>query len=153
MRIRRLLAGFAATLLIALPAWAQQLSIWHDLGDNGTKWLAEAGAEFAKSHPGVSVRAISYPTDQWFGRAIGALNTGSAPDLLFNNYERVIRVATQTGKIEDLRPVLDRITTSPARSTRSCNSATARRPSGTGSVPLISTAALASSTNGPMEQR
>lgn len=106
MLIRRLLAGIAGLVLWALPAAAQQLSVWHDLGDNGTKWLTEAGAEFAKTHPGVSVRAISYPTDQWFGRAISALNTGTAPDLLFNNYERVIRVATQTGKISDLRPVL-----------------------------------------------
>ena len=30
----------------------------------------------------------------------------TAPDLLFNNYERVIRVATQTGKLTDMAPVL-----------------------------------------------
>ncbi len=108
MFIRLAMAIMAATLLTT-PGQAQQLSIWHDLGDNGTKWLAEAGAEFAKTHPGVSIRPISYPTDQWFGRAIGAINTGTAPDLLFNNYERVIRVASQTGKISDMRPVLDGI--------------------------------------------
>jgi ABC-type glycerol-3-phosphate transport system substrate-binding protein len=107
MRVMTKLSGFClAALLAALPASAQQLAIWHDLGDNGTKWLTEVGAEFGKSHPGVSVRPISYPTDQWFGRAIGAINTGTAPDLLFNNYERVIRVATQTGKLSDMAPVL-----------------------------------------------
>jgi ABC-type glycerol-3-phosphate transport system substrate-binding protein len=102
----RVLAGFLALALSALPAAAQQLAIWHDLGDNGTKWVAEVGAEFAKTHPGVTVQPISYPTDQWFGRSISALNTGTAPDLLFNKDERVIRVAVQTGKISDLRPVL-----------------------------------------------
>ena len=96
----------AAAIALAAPASAQQLAIWHDLGDNGTKWLNELGTEFAKTHPGVTLRPISYPTDQWFGRSIGAINTNTAPDLLFNNYERVIRVATQTGKLQDMRPVL-----------------------------------------------
>ncbi|MBV8912701.1 MAG: hypothetical protein JOZ05_06645, partial [Acetobacteraceae bacterium] len=80
MGIRRLLAALAIAASFVLPAAAQQLVIWHDLGDNGTKWLSEAGAEFAKTHSGVSVRPISYPTDQWFGRAISALNTNTAPD-------------------------------------------------------------------------
>ncbi len=104
-RATRALAALAALLLSTTLARAQQLAIWHDLGDNGTKWLAEVGTEFTKSHPGVTLRPISYPTDQWFGRSIGAINTGTAPDLLFNNYERVIRVATQA-KLADMRPVL-----------------------------------------------
>jgi ABC-type glycerol-3-phosphate transport system substrate-binding protein len=59
--------GILATLLILLlrigAARAQELTIWHDLGDNGTKWFAAAGEAFAKTHPGVTVRAISYPTE------------------------------------------------------------------------------------------
>jgi multiple sugar transport system substrate-binding protein len=93
-------------LLGGTAARAQQLTIWHDLGDNGTKWFVAASEEFAKTHPGVTVRAISYPTDQWFGRCIGAINTNTAPDLIYNNYERVIRVAAQTHKIEDMKPIL-----------------------------------------------
>jgi len=85
---------------------AQEITVWHDLGDNGIKWFQAMGTEFAKTHPGVTVKSINYPTDQWFGRSISALNTDTAPDLLFNNYERVIRVATQTGKLMDLKPVL-----------------------------------------------
>ena len=107
MRWRNLLAGLTLSLgLSAASASAQQLTVWHDLGDNGTKWFNAVAAEFAKSHPGVTLRATSYPTDQWFGRVIGALNTDTAPDLIFNNYERVIRVATQTDKVMDLQPVL-----------------------------------------------
>ncbi len=106
MRLKSLLSGLALSVLAALPARAQSLSIWHDLGDPGTKWLTQVGAEFAKTHPGVTVKPLSYPTDQWFGRSIGAINTNTAPDLIFNNYERVIRVATQTGKLVDMAPVL-----------------------------------------------
>lgn len=106
MRKRTILSLAAAAMLVPTLAFAQSLTIWHDLGDPGTKWFSEAGLEFAKQHPGASIRAISMPTDQWFGRSIGAINTDTAPDLLYNNYERVIRVATQTGKIMDMKPVM-----------------------------------------------
>lgn len=96
----------SALMLVATPAKAQELMVWHDLGDNGVKWFDALSAEFAKTKPGVTVKSLSFPTDQWFGRVIGALNTGTAPDLIFNNYERVIRVETQTGKITDLKAVL-----------------------------------------------
>jgi ABC-type glycerol-3-phosphate transport system substrate-binding protein len=102
-RVLALAAGFA---LAAGPVAAQQLTVWHDLGDSGTKWFAAMAEAFAKTHPGVTLRATNYPTDQWFGRSIAALNTDTAPDMIFNNYERVIRVAAQTGKVMDLAPVL-----------------------------------------------
>ena len=99
------LAAAAASLVLG-HASAQELVVWHDLGDNGIKWFQSLSAEFAKSRPGVSIKSVSYPTDQWFGRAISSINTDTAPDLLFNNYERVIRVSDQTGKLMDLKPVL-----------------------------------------------
>jgi ABC-type glycerol-3-phosphate transport system substrate-binding protein len=101
-----LLAGLLAAPLAARGEAAQQLTVWHDLGDNGTKWFAAMATDFAKTHPGVTLRATSYPTDQWFGRVVGAVNTDIAPDLIFNNYERVIRIAAQTGKVMDLKGVL-----------------------------------------------
>ncbi|TCR69613.1 extracellular solute-binding protein [Bosea sp. BK604] len=111
MRLAKVLSGaFCAAMLLCAPLKAQELTVWHDLGDNGIKWFQAAGAEFAKSRPGVTVRSLSYPTDQWFGRVIGALNTDTAPDLIFNNYERVIRVESQTGKVMDMTPVLAGIT-------------------------------------------
>ena len=106
--IKTILAAVAA--LVLGHASAQELTVWHDLGDNGVKWFQGLSAEFAKTHPGVTVKSINYPTDQWFGRAISSLNTDTAPDLLFNNYERVIRVADQTGKLMDLKPVLASVT-------------------------------------------
>jgi len=110
-RIRDALIGALAigALSAATPAAAQQLTVWHDLGDNGIAWFQKLSDEFAKTKPGVTVRSLSFPTDQWFGRVIGAINTGTAPDLIFNNYERVIRIQSQTDKVMDLKPVLDRI--------------------------------------------
>jgi len=93
-------------MALAGTSRAQELVVWHDLGDNGIKWFQSLSAEFAKSRPGVTVRSINYPTDQWFGRSISAINTNTAPDLIFNNYERVICVADQTSKLVDLKPVL-----------------------------------------------
>ncbi|TAD88719.1 MAG: extracellular solute-binding protein [Alphaproteobacteria bacterium] len=96
----------AAGMLATAPVHAQQLTIWHDLGDNGIAWFQRMGEEFARTRPGVTIRSQSFPTEQWFGRVIGAINTDSAPDLIFNNYERVIRVQSQTNRLLDMRPVL-----------------------------------------------
>ncbi len=104
--LRKLMGAAVVAVLSVLPAKAQQLTVWHDLGDNGTKWFEAMGAEFAKTKPGVTVRSLSFPTDQWFGRVISALNTDTAPDLIFNNYERVIRIQNQTGKVMDLKAAL-----------------------------------------------
>ncbi len=96
-------------LLSAGTAHAQTLTIWHDLGDNGVKMFNELNEVYKKTHPGVTITSVSYPTDQWFGRVIAAVNTDTAPDLIFNNYERVIRIQTQTNKVMDLKDVLKSI--------------------------------------------
>jgi ABC-type glycerol-3-phosphate transport system substrate-binding protein len=108
---RRALGAASAAAALGLPAIARAqaatLTIWHDLGDNGIAWFERLGRDFAAVRPGVTIRSQSFPTDQWFGRVIGAINTGSPPDLIFNNYERVIRIQSQTGKVLDMRPVLE----------------------------------------------
>ena len=101
-QVFRIVAALASALWLG-TAGAQELVVWHDLGDNGTQWFERLGAEFAKQKPGVTVKASSFPTDQWFGRVISALNTDTAPDLIYNNYERVIRIQTQTNKVSDLK--------------------------------------------------
>lgn len=105
---RRQGAALAAASLLARPAIAQAttLTIWHDLGDNGVNWFNRVAEAFAKVRPNTTVRSLSFPTDQWFGRVIGAINTGSPPDLIFNNYERVIRIQSQTSKVADLQGTL-----------------------------------------------
>ena len=112
MKTRRVLlkalTAVASTLCMGAAA-SQELVVWHDLGENGIKWFSAMSAEFAKVRPGVTVRSINYPTEQWFGRSISALNTNTAPDLLFNNYERVIRIEDQTRKLMDLTPVLAQV--------------------------------------------
>ena len=75
MKLRAVLKTIAlcATMALAGTSRAQELVVWHDLGDNGIKWFQSLSAEFAKSRPGVTVRSINYPTDQWFGRSISAI--------------------------------------------------------------------------------
>jgi len=104
--------ALATAMFVATSARlsAQQLTLWHDGGDNGSKLFTQMGEAFAATHPGVSIRATNYPTDQWFGRVTAAINTDTAPDLIFNNYERVIRIADQTGKISELRDALRAVT-------------------------------------------
>jgi multiple sugar transport system substrate-binding protein len=113
--LRALARSFAvAAMAIGMTASAhlaraQELTVWHDLGDNGIGWFERLSAEFAKSNPGVTLKSVSYPTDQWFARVTAALNTGTAPDLIYNNYERVIRIQSQTDKIMDLKAALDQV--------------------------------------------
>ena len=67
------LAALGSTMFMGAAA-SQELVVWHDLGENGIRWFNAMSAEFAKVRPGVTVRSISYPTEQWFGRSISALS-------------------------------------------------------------------------------
>jgi ABC-type glycerol-3-phosphate transport system substrate-binding protein len=60
--------------------------------------------EFAKDHPGITVKSVSMPTDQWFSRSTAALNTNTAPDILFNDGFRLVQLQQQTHKLSDLAP-------------------------------------------------
>ena len=108
MRFTGLLKGvaFAALIGVGTAHADTELVVWHDLGDNGIKWFQQLSDEFAKTHPDVTVTSVSYPTDQWYGRVTSALNTDTAPDLIYNNYERVIRIQNQTDRVMDLSDVL-----------------------------------------------
>lgn len=97
-----LLATTVAAIFSAPVAQAETLVIWHDLGDNGIRWFEELNERYRTIDPNVTITTVSYPTDQWFGNVIAAINTDSAPDLIYNNYERVIRIQNQTGRVMDL---------------------------------------------------
>ena len=83
--------------LSGATAQAQELAIWHDLGDNGNAWFQKAGEAFAKTRPGVSIKPSSFPTDQWFGRVIGAINTDSAYLALDRGAARLRVIAAKIG--------------------------------------------------------
>lgn len=97
-----IIAGATAMVFYSTFAFAEELVIWHDLGDNGIAWFDDVAKEFQKKNGDITVKSVSFPTDQWYGKSIAAINTNTAPDLIYNNYERVIRVVDQTGKIKDL---------------------------------------------------
>jgi ABC-type glycerol-3-phosphate transport system substrate-binding protein len=97
-----LIACALVASLAARAADAQQLIIWHDKGDDGIRMIQKMADLFAKDHPGVTVRSISMPTDQWFSRSVAALNTNTAPDILFNDGFRLVQIQQQTKKLSDL---------------------------------------------------
>ncbi len=59
--------------------------IWHDKGEDGLRMIEQMAELYKKDHPGVTVKSLSMPTEQWFSRSIAALNTNTAPDILFND--------------------------------------------------------------------
>ena len=85
------------------------LMVWHDLGQKGVDWFAELSALYQQDHPDVEIKSVTYPTQQWIEKSIAALNTNTAPDLIFNNYERVIKVDDPTKKVMDLKDLLKEV--------------------------------------------
>ncbi len=100
----RLVAVFVMSLAVigSLAAAPVTLTVWHDQGDKGVAWFNEMAALYQKTNPNVRVESVTYPTQQWIEKSIASINTNTAPDIIFNNYERVIKVEDQTGKILDL---------------------------------------------------
>lgn len=110
MRLLPVLAVVAA--LVAPPtASAQELVIWHDKGDPGIAMIEQIAARYRQVRPGVTVRSLSMPTDQWMQRTIAALNTNTAPDIVFNDNDRMVQVQQGTGKLSDLRAALGALPT------------------------------------------
>jgi multiple sugar transport system substrate-binding protein len=113
MKLKGLLSLTALAFVAGLGvASAQELVVWHDKGDDGIAMFAEIGAQFGKDHPGVTIKSLSFPTDQWFSRSIAAVNTGTSPDLLFNDNFRIARIQQTTGKLHDFEPDLGKLSES-----------------------------------------
>jgi hypothetical protein len=58
---------------MALGGWlqvaeAEELVVWHDLGDNGINWFNELSELYQSVDPETTITSVSYPTDQWFGK-------------------------------------------------------------------------------------
>lgn len=85
------------------------LTIWHENGENGDKWFTELNKLFKETYPNVEINAVNFPTDQWIQKSIASINTNTAPDIIFNNYERVIKVENQTHGILDLSEIFGEI--------------------------------------------
>jgi multiple sugar transport system substrate-binding protein len=106
MKLRWAALALVGALLAGAPTRAQQLTIWHDKGDDGIRMIQRMAELYAKSHPGITIRSLSMPTDQWFSRSIASLNTNTAPDILFNDGFLLVQIQQQTKKLSDLSPQL-----------------------------------------------
>jgi ABC-type glycerol-3-phosphate transport system substrate-binding protein len=99
----------AVTLLATGASHAQEIMIWHDKGEDGLRMIEQMAELYKKDHPGVTVKSLSMPTEQWFSRSIAALNTNTAPDILFNDNTRIVSIQQSTGKLADLKPEADQL--------------------------------------------
>ena len=106
-RIECSLGLLVALMLAAGPAQAADLVIWHDKGDDGLAMIDAMAAEFQKTHPDVTVRSITMPTEQWISKSIAAVNTKTGPDILFNDNNRLATVQQSTGKLCPLTDVVN----------------------------------------------
>lgn len=93
--------------LFAWQAQALELVVWHDKGDDGLKMVSEMAAIYQKDNPDITIRSLSFPTEQWFSKTIAALNTGTSPDIIFNDDSRIVRIQQTTGKLEDMQAAID----------------------------------------------
>lgn len=99
----------AVTLLASGATYAQEIMIWHDKGEDGLRMIEQMSELYKKDHPNVTVKSLSMPTEQWFSRSIAALNTNTAPDILFNDNTRIVSIQQSTGKLSDLKPEADEL--------------------------------------------
>ena len=82
-------ALFAAVLLAAIPARAQELVFWHHYGDQETAALREVAREFSELHPGVTVRFVHTPFGAYAPKLESAIPTGHGPDVFIDAHERL----------------------------------------------------------------
>lgn len=102
-----LLGATALACILANAAGAEELVIWHDKGDDGIRMIEQMAAIYAKTNPGVTIKSLSFPTEQWFSKVIAALNTNTAPDIIFNDDSRIVRIQQTTGKLEEMTPQIE----------------------------------------------
>lgn len=97
--MRRWLTTLAVLMLSVGSVRAQDLVMWHDKGDDGVRMVERMAELYRAENPGVRVRSLSFPTEQWISRSIAALNTNTAPDLLFNDNSRIVLVQQTTRRL------------------------------------------------------
>jgi len=90
---------------VVFTTWAAEeikLLIWHDKGDSGLKMFKELGELFTKQNPNVEIESVSFPSQEFIQKSISSINTNSAPDMIWNDWHRIIPVEQQTKKLLDL---------------------------------------------------
>ncbi|MBS7701120.1 MULTISPECIES: extracellular solute-binding protein [unclassified Chelatococcus] len=107
--VRLIIAGAAGGVVLSAGASAQDIMIWHDKGEDGLRMIEQMSELYKKEHPNVTIKSLSMPTDQWFSRTIAALNTNTAPDIIFNDNPRIVQIQQTTRKLSDLKPQLDQL--------------------------------------------
>ena len=87
MKLKNLLLSSALLTAIALPALAQELTVWDwKSGDPAAApYFEKAKAIFEAAHPGVTVNFVMQPNDQYYTLLGTALGSEGGPDLFLLN--------------------------------------------------------------------
>lgn len=106
--VRRLLLATSFVALAAgiQPSQAANLTVWMSSGDPGIAMFDDIAEQYKQSHPDTTFEVVSMPADQLIARSIAALNTNTAPDLIFDDYDRLIEIERSTQKLTDLKDVV-----------------------------------------------
>ena len=83
------------------------LMVWHDKGKKGINIFNDLGAYFTASNPNVTVESVSFDTQTFIQKSIAAILSDSAPDLVFNDWFRLIPIELQTNGFLDLSDAID----------------------------------------------
>lgn len=81
------IAAATAALLAASPALAQELTVWDwKSGDPATaSYFDKAKTDFEAAHPGVTIKYVMQPNDQYYTLLGTALSSNAGPDLFLMN--------------------------------------------------------------------
>ena len=100
MALRHLLAGALGAL--ALPAGAQELTLWSHWADQQTKvdFVEQAARAFEEANPGVTIDVVWYQKEPLYAALKTALTAGQGPDIFYAEPDQTEYM--ETGLILDL---------------------------------------------------
>ncbi|WP_394557056.1 extracellular solute-binding protein [Priestia aryabhattai] len=82
------------------------LTVWHDKGDDGIKYIQELSQIYQKTHPNIKIVSTSFPTNQWQQKTLASISTNHAPDLVFNDASRILEIQQNTKGFISLNKVI-----------------------------------------------
>lgn len=106
MKKRILAAGLISAAALVAPAQAEELTVWLGAGDIGVKMMTALGEVYQKTHPDVTLNVVTMPHEQVVPKATAAINTNTAPDLIFIDNPLLIQIEQSTGKLLDMSDVV-----------------------------------------------
>lgn len=78
------------------------ITLWHDKGDSGIAMFDKIFEIVKREYPNATLEQTSYSSPDFISKSIVAINSGTAPTILFNDYFRIVPIEQQTSGLMDL---------------------------------------------------